>query len=417
MHQHNGFSNETLAVHAGIGRTQYNPVVPPIYQVSTFAFDNAAQAEALFAGKGRGYVYSRMGNPTVDALEKSIAVLEGGYGALACGSGMAAISTALGAMLRAGDHVVCGEAVYGPTCCLVEGYLDRFQIESTMVDTSDLDAVTNAFQPNTKVLYLETPSNPTLVLTDLEAVCTLAHERGVTVVVDNTFMGPILQQPFRWGADVVVHSLTKSLNGHADVVGGAIVVKNSDQYDEFRKVLNLLGGVLSPLEAFLVHRGIKTLPLRIRQHCESALKVAEFLETLDAVASVAYPWLPSHPQHDLARKQMLGGGTVVSFELEGGVPAARRMMDSVELFALAVSLGGVESLIEHPATMTHASMGAAARKRGGITDGLVRISVGIEHPDDLISDLKRALAASKHIHNNGQRTTITPAWQQYAGLP
>lgn len=417
MDRDSGMSNETLAVHAGIGKFQFNPVVPPIYQVSTFAFDDAAHGEVLFAGGGRGYIYSRMGNPTVEALERSIAALEGGYGALACSSGMAAIHTALGALLHRGDHIVCSNAVYGPTCCLIENYLERFDIESTMVDTSDPDAVERAFRPNTRILYVETPCNPTLVLTDLEVVCQLGHERGATVVVDNTFMGPILQRPFRWGADVVVHSLTKCLNGHADVVGGAVVVRNRGQYDEFRQVLNVLGGVLSPLESFLVHRGIKTLALRVRQHCDNALKIAEFLENHPAVARVNYPGLRSHPQYDLARKQTGGGGAVVSFELRSGVEAARRMMDAVELFALAVSLGGVESLIEHPASMTHASMGKAARERGRISDGLIRISVGIENADDLIGDLDQALEVATQPRASGQLPSRSLAWGGYAGIP
>lgn len=394
------YAPETLAVHAGIGKYPYRPVVPPIYQVSTFAFENADQGAALFAGREQGYIYSRMGNPTVAALESCIATLEGGYAALACGSGMAAIHTALAALLKSGDHIICGDTVYGPTCTLVEGFLPRWGIEATMVDPSDLEAVEKAFRPNTRVVYVETPGNPTLVVADLEAVSRLAHQRGAIVVVDNTFMSPILQQPFKWGADVVVHSLTKALNGHADVVGGAIVAKDEADYRSFRKVLNHLGGVLPPLEAFLVHRGIKTLPLRMKQQSQSALKVAEFLEEHPAIDWVRFPWLKSHPQHELARKQMSGGGPVISFELKGGLEAGRTMMNSVKLCALAVSLGGVESLIQHPAGMTHATMGPEARCRARITDGLVRLSVGIENVDDIIADLEQALetASSRSTH-------------------
>jgi methionine-gamma-lyase len=390
-------SPETLAVHAGISRYEHEPVVPPIYQTSTFAFENAAHGASLFAGKSEGYIYSRMGNPTVEALEQSVATLEGGHAALACASGMAAIHTALMSLLKAGDHVICSDAVYGPTSVLVETVLARCGIESGIVDTSDLNVVEEAFRPNTKVVFVETPGNPTLVISDLEAICTLAHARGAVVIVDNTFMSPILQQPLRFGADVVVHSLTKFLNGHADVVGGMIVVKDEARYTATRKLLNHLGGVLPPLESFLVHRGIKTLALRMRRHCESAQPIAEFLEAHPAVEWVRYPGLPTHPQHELAGKQMSGHGAMISFELRGGVEAGRRMMDAVRLCTLAVSLGGVETLIQHPSSMTHASMGAEARRRAHITDGLVRLSVGIEDVQDLIGDLSQALAAAGFV--------------------
>ena len=391
MKEHDDVSAETLAVHAGVEKNEHLAVVPPIYQTSTFTFDSAEHGAALFAGEGRGYIYSRMGNPTVAALEKSVAALEGGYAGLACSSGMAAIHTTLAVLLQAGDHLVCSDAVYGPTCTLVETVLSRVGIECTMVDTSDLAAVERAMRPNTKVVYIETPGNPTLVICDLEAVCRMAHRRGAQVVVDNTFMTPILQQPFRWGVDVVVHSLTKFLNGHADVVGGMIVVKEEGQYPTFRKTLNQLGGVLPPFESFLVHRGIKTLALRMQRHCENAAKTAEFLEQHPAVEWVRYPGLTSHPQHQIACKQMTGPGGMISFGLKGGLEAGRTMMNTVELCSLAVSLGGVESLIQHPASMTHATMGAEARRRANISDGLVRVSVGIENVNDIIADLDRAM--------------------------
>jgi methionine-gamma-lyase len=394
MKAQDGASTETLTVHSGVERNEHRAVVPPIYQTSTFAFESAEQGAAIFASEERGYIYSRMGNPTVEALEKSVARLEGGYAGLACGSGMAAIHTTLAGLLRAGDHLVCSEAVYGPTCTLVETVLSRFGIESTMVDASNMAEIERAMRPNTKVVYVETPGNPTLVICDLEAVCKLAHSRGARVVVDNTFMTPILQKPLRWGADVVVHSLTKFLNGHADVVGGMIVVKDAERYSSFRKTLNQLGGVLPPFESFLVHRGIKTLAVRMERHCQNATKVAGFLERHPAVRWVRYPGLESHPQHAVASRQMEGPGGMISFELEGGIDAGRRMMNSVRLCGLAVSLGGVESLIQHPASMTHASMGADARRRARITDGLVRLSVGIENVDDIIADLDRALAGS-----------------------
>ncbi len=383
---------ETLVVHAGIGRNEHLAVIPPIYQTSTFAFDSAEQGADLFAGKRKGYIYSRMGNPTVQALEEAVTALEGGYAGLACGSGMAAVYTTLIAMLQAGDHIICSDAVYGPTCTLIETVLSRFGIEATMVDTSDLEAIKRAMRLNTKVVYVETPGNPTLDICDLRALSRIAHEHGTQVVVDNTFMTPILQQPFHWGADVVLHSLTKFLNGHADVVGGMIIVKEEHQYSTFRKTLNHLGGILSPFESFLVHRGIKTLALRMQRHCKSAMKVAEFLEQHSDVEWVRYPGLKSHPQYEIARRQMNGAGGIISFGLKGGLEAGRAMMNSVQLCALAVSLGGVESLIQHPASMTHASMGTQARRRANISDGLVRVSVGIENVTDIINDLDQAIA-------------------------
>jgi len=384
-------SPNTLAVHGGIGDYEFRPVIPPIYQTSTFAFESAEAGAALFRGGEGGYIYSRMGNPTVEALERCIAALEGGHKALVCASGMAAIHTCLASMLRAGDHVVCSDAVYGPTCTLIQTVFAGFGVEASFVDTSDLDAVRGAMRANTKVVYIETPGNPTLVITDIEGVSRIAHDAGAFVVVDNTFMSPILQQPLRWKADVVLHSLTKFLNGHADVVGGAIAVKDESAYTSMRKTLNQLGGVLPPFEAFLVHRGIKTLALRMRRHCENGLAVAQFLAAHPAVEWVRYPALPDHPQYVIASKQMRGSGGLISFELKGGLSAGKALMNAVRLCTLAVSLGGVESLIQHPASMTHASMGAEARRRAHITEGLVRLSVGIEYVADIIADLDQAL--------------------------
>lgn len=395
---------ETLAVHAGIEDMEFHPVVPPIYQTSTFGFRNAEHGAALFANREKGYIYTRMGNPTIEALEKSVAALEGGTHGLACATGMAAVHTVLGTFLRQGDHVICSEAVYGPTCTLVRSVLSHYGIEATMVDTSELGAVRAAMRPNTKVIYVETPANPTLVISDLSASAELAHAHGARLVVDNTFMSPLLQQPLALGADVSLHSLTKFLNGHADVVGGMIVVRDDELFRELRKMLNHFGGTLAPFDSFLVHRGIKTLPLRMQRHCENAQKIAEFLEAHSDVEWVRYPGLKSHPQHELARKQMKGFGGIISFGLAGGLEAGRAMMNAVRVCTLAVSLGGVETLIQHPASMTHASMGAEARQQAHITDGLVRLSVGIEHVDDLIADLEQALA----VAHRPQRTSPAP---------
>lgn len=382
----------SLCVHAGAPEDPAGPVVTPIFETSTFRFKSAEHGAALFEAREPGYIYTRMLNPTVLALEECIAALEGGAFGLACSSGMAAIHTTFAALCSSGDHVICSEAVYGPTAGLLVNIMSRFGIETTLVDTSNLVAVREAFKPNTKLVMVETPGNPTLVMSDIAAIAGLAHERGALVAVDNTFMSPVLQQPFALGADVVVHSLTKFLNGHADVVGGVIVVKDKERYTAFRKVLNHLGGVLPPFEAFLVHRGIKTLAIRMERHCRNGQAVAEFLEKHPKVAWVMYPGLPSHPQYELGHRQMKGPGGMISFELKGGLEAGRKIMNSTRLCVLAVSLGGVETLIQHPATMTHSSMPRELRLKSRITDGLVRLSVGIEEVKDLIADLDQALA-------------------------
>ena len=389
------YHTDTQCVHAGFTGEQTGAIVTPIYQVSTFAFKDVDQGAELFEGKGKGYIYTRMGNPTIQAVERAVAILEGGFGGLGCGSGMAAIHTTFAALLAAGEHVVCSAIVYGPTQTLLANVMSRFGIESTFVDTSNLDAVKRAMRPSTKLIFVETPGNPVLAVSDLEAIAGVAHGQGVKVAVDNTFMSPVLQQPIMLGADVVVHSMTKFLNGHADVVAGMIVVKTEDDYKAFRKVLNQLGGVIDPFNSFLVARGIKTLALRMERHCASAEKVARFLEQHPKVSKVYYPWLESHPQHELAKRQMKGGGGVVSFELAGGIEAGKTLLNSLHLCTLAVSLGGVETLIEHPASMTHLSMGAAARARAGIPEGLVRISVGIEDAGEIIADLEQGLAKIK----------------------
>ena len=382
---------ETQCVHASFSPDASGAVVTPIYQVSTFSFRDVDHGADLFSGKEKGYIYTRMANPTIEALERAVAVLEEGYMGLGCASGMAAIHTTFAALASAGDHVICSEAVYGPTNTLLKSVMNRFGIETTFVDTSDLEAIRKAVGKNTKIIYVETPGNPTLVISDLAAVADIAHEHGVRLVVDNTFMSPILQKPLMLGADVVIHSMTKFINGHADVVAGMIVVKNEDDYKHFRKVLNQIGGVIDPFNAFLVARGIKTLAIRMERHCANAAKVAGYLEGHEKVVRVYFPGLPSHPQFEIAERQMKGPGGVISFELEGGIEAGKKLMNSMHLCTLAVSLGGVETLIEHPASMTHASMSAGDRAAAGITDGLVRISVGIEHVHEIIGDLEQGL--------------------------
>lgn len=382
---------DTQCVHASFSPDASGAVVTPIYQVSTFSFRDVDHGADLFSGKEKGYIYTRMANPTIEALERAVAILEGGYAGLACGSGMAAIHTAFAALVSAGDHVICSESVYGPTNTLLKTVMSRFGVETTIVDTSDLDAIKEALKENTRVIFVETPGNPTLVISDLAAVADIAHGAGARLVVDNTFMSPILQKPLELGADIVVHSMTKFINGHADVVAGMVVVENEEDYKHFRKVLNQIGGVIDPFNAFLVARGIKTLAIRMERHCENAMKIARYLENHDKVERVYFPGLPSHPQFEIAERQMKGPGGVITFELEGGIEAGKALMNSMHLCTLAVSLGGVETLIEHPASMTHASMSAEDRSAAGITDGLVRIAVGIEHVDEIIADLEQGL--------------------------
>ena len=391
MSTHKNLNIESKCVHSGIAEYEHGPVVPPIYQTSTFKFESADHGGSLFAGKQKGYIYSRMLNPTIEAMEDTVAALEGGYKALGCGSGMAAIHTTFAALLNAGDHVICSKSVYGPTNTLLATVMNRFNIETTFVNSSDTSNVENALKPNTKVIYIETPGNPTLETTDLEKVSEIAHKNNALVVVDNTFMSPVLQQPINFGVDIVVHSMTKFLNGHADVVAGIIVVKDEETYKHFRKTLNQLGGVIDPFNAFLVHRGLKTLAIRMKKHSENAMVIAEFLESHPKIEWVRFPGLKSFPDYEIAQKQHSAPGGMISFELKGGNEAGKKVMNSVELCQLAVSLGGVETLIQHPASMTHLTMGKEARESAGITDGLVRLSVGIENVNDLLDDLKQAL--------------------------
>ncbi|HCM29832.1 MAG TPA: aminotransferase class I/II-fold pyridoxal phosphate-dependent enzyme [Bacteroidales bacterium] len=381
----------SILVHGSEIEDEMGSVVTPIYQTSTFKFKDAQQGANRFAGKEEGYIYTRLGNPTIKALEKKLALLEHGYDALACASGMAAVNTALLSLLQAGDHMISTDAIYGCTFdVFTESYL-KFGINISFVDTCNLDLIEKNIKPNTKVIYLETPANPTLKIADLEAICKIAKQHNIYVVVDNTFASPILQNPIDFGADLVVHSLTKFINGHADIVGGAVIAKTEELYKIIYPTFKNMGFNMDPHQAFLVDRGSKTMNLRVMKCQENAQKVAEFLEKHDKVASVAYPGLKSHPQYDLAKKQMRGPGSMISFELKGGYAAGQKLMDSVKLIALAVSLGGIESLIQHPASMTHAHVSEEAKKAAFITEGLVRLSVGIEDIEDLLEDIDQAL--------------------------
>ena len=395
QHDDRSLRPETLAIHAGMHSEQeYGAVSVPIFQSSTFAFASAEQGAARFAGTDLGYRYTRLGNPTVRALENAVCELEGGYAALGTASGMAAVTTVLLALLRAGDHIVGTDAVYGATRVFAEKHLVKFGIASSWVPTDDLDALRAALRPNTRIVFIETPANPTIKISDLEACGRIARDAGALLVVDNTFSSPLLQKPFRFGADVVVHSLTKYLNGHSDVVAGMIVAARPELMSELTPALQCLGGTMDPHQAWLVLRGVRTLALRIAKAQENAMQLARWLETHPGVAWISYPGLTSHPQHDLAARQLAGPGAMISFGVKGGLAAARDVIDALRLIKRAVSLGGVESLIEHPASMTHSGVPRAEREAAGISDDLVRFSVGCEAWEDLADDLDQALRQS-----------------------
>ena len=357
-------------------------IVAPIYQTSTYV------NEAL--GKNKGYDYARTNHPNRKALERTVARLEGGQSAYVFTSGMAAID-AVFRLLRPGDHAIISQAVYGGVYRLTTQLLAQFGLEFSYIDTSDAAAVRAGIRPNTKMLYIETPTNPTMIITDIAEMAHIAGERDLTLVVDNTFLSPYLQRPIPLGAHIVVHSMTKYLNGHSDAVGGAVILTRPEDAEKIYFVQRSAGAGLAPMDCFLVSRGIKTLAIRMAEHDANGMTVAQHLAQHPKVKRVLYPGLPSHPQYRIARKQQTGFGAMISFDL-GSMEAARRLLNNVKLCSLAESLGGVETLISHPATMTHASIPPDVRQRTGITDGLVRISVGIEDVEDLVADLDAALA-------------------------
>jgi len=382
----------TKAIHAGeMEHTMFGEVSVPIFQSSTFAFPNADEGAARFAGEKKGFIYTRLGNPTINALEENVAALEGGFRGIATSTGMAAITTIYLALLSQGDHIVGTDSVYGPTRVVLENEFTRFGVQSTFVDTANLEHLKKAMKPNTRVVYIETPANPTMSITDIQAAADIAHSQDALLVVDNTFASPYLQRPFEYGADVVLHSLTKFINGHSDVVGGMIVTKNEKLYKVIRPVLNSFGGTMDPHQAWLVLRGVRTLALRVEKAQENAEKLAHFLQDHPNVSWVRYPGLKDHPQYEIAKKQMDGFGAMICCGVKNGLEGGKTVMNNVELFTLAVSLGGVESLIEHPASMTHASMPKDEREEAGIKDELVRVAVGCEDFEDLKADLDQAL--------------------------
>ena len=392
MKKHVPMSPATSVIHAGQEPDPvYGGVSVPIYQSSTFAFESAEQGAARFAGREKGFIYTRIGNPTIRALEESLATLEGGFDASATATGMAAVSTVYTALLDKDAHVVGTASIYGPSRTILENEFSRFGVRADFVDTSDVRNIEKCLRPETRLLFIETPSNPTLAITDIKACARLVRDKGITLVVDNTFSSPLLQNPLALGADVAIHSLTKFINGHSDVVGGVIIAREEALHMRLRKVLVLMGGTMDPHQAWLVLRGVKTLALRVDRSQENAARLAPWIAAHPKVRWVNYPGLESHPQHALAKEQMKGFGSMICFGLHGGYESGRKMINAVELCTLAVSLGGIESLIQHPASMTHAGLPKEHREMAGITDDLIRLSVGCEGVEDLQEDLRQAL--------------------------
>lgn len=378
----------TKAIHHGaVHDKHFGAHATPIYQTSTFIFDDCAQGGDRFAGRDSGYKYTRLGNPNTTEISEKMAALDETDAGLYTSTGMSAVSTTLMGLLKSGDHFICSDCVYGGTVAVMNKVIINYGIAFDYVKINDYEAFENSFKDNTKVVYIETPANPTLELIDIVKVAEITHKHGAILIVDNTFMTPYLQKPMKLGADVAIYSVTKYINGHGDVVGGIITGKQEYISKINNPHLLNLGGTGSPFDAWLVSRGIKTLGLRMDRHCENAQLVAEYLEKHPKVKTVYFPGLPSHPQHALAKAQMDGFGGMIAFELEGGFEEGEKLLNNMKMIGLAVSLGGVDSLIQHPASMTHAAVPESERLKAGITNGLVRLSVGIEDVEDIISDL------------------------------
>lgn len=388
---------ETAVIHKGYNSSEHHDsLVTPLYQTSTYSFANAQEGEDRFAGNSEGNIYSRLGNPTVRVLEERMAEIEGGQGALAFGSGMAAVSATLIYLTKAGDHVLCSRGIYGCTFGLLEIMEEKYGITHDLVSMTTEQEVEQAIRPETVCIYVETPINPTMELVNLQAVMAVAKKHGIRVVVDNTFSSPYLQNPLRMGADFVLHSATKYLNGHGDVVGGVLVGRDADEMQHVRMTVQKdVGGIMSPFDAWLLLRGLKTLHVRMDRHVANAQKVLEFLKQQELVKKIYYPFDVQHPQYEIAKQQMRQGGGLISFEIEGGKKQAQQFLDSLSLIKIAVSLGDAETLIQHPATMTHAVVPQENREAMGISDSLLRLSVGLEHTDDLVADLNHAFEQVK----------------------
>jgi methionine-gamma-lyase len=380
-------------LHANTMKDAYGAVIMPIYQTSTFVFDSCAQGGARFAGEESGYIYTRLGNPTTTNLEGKVAALEGAEACAATSSGIGAISSTIWTLLKAGDHIIADECLYGCTHSFFEHGLTKFGVEVDFINTAIPGNIKKHLKPNTKVVYFETPANPTMKIVDITRACEEAHsQEGVTVVVDNTFCSPIIQRPLEHGVDIVLHSATKYMNGHTDVVAG-LICGTEKMINQIRMegIKDMTGSVISPHDAFLIIRGLMTLSIRVKQECENAEKVAHFLREHPAVKKVLWPGFEDHPGHDIAKKQMHYYGSMMSFELKDGFEAGKKLLDNLNMITLAVSLGGCESLIQHPASMTHACVPKEEREAAGLTDGMIRLSVGIEDSKDLIEDLKQSL--------------------------
>ncbi len=386
----------TKQIHVGKHPNAAGALTMPIYQTSTFEFDSVEQGGRRFAGQEAGYIYTRLSNPTVNAVEEKVAALEGGEAALGTAAGMGAISAALWTSVVGGDEILASDTLYGCTFSLMNHGMAKFGVKASFVDFADLDAVKAALTPKTKVVYLESPCNPTLKVVDIAAVAAIAHgfNPAIRVIVDNTFASPYLQQPLKLGADVVVHSATKYLNGHGDVIAGFVVGK-ADFISEVRMfgLKDMTGAVLDPFAAFLILRGLKTLEIRMERHCANAKKIAEYLDAHPAVEKVYFPGLAAHPGHEIAARQMADFGGMLSFEVKGGKAAGMKLVNSLKMITVAVSLGDAETLIEHPASMTHSTYTAEELEASGIPAGLIRLSVGLENVEDIIADLDQALSA------------------------
>lgn len=383
---------ETLLIHQGYTTENHNDsLAVPLYQTSTFAFENAEQGARRFAGEEAGGIYSRLGNPTVNVLEQRMAAIENGEGALAFGSGMAAVSTILVHLTKAGDHILCTRGIYGCTFGLLNIMKEKYNITHSLEKLTTEEEIEASIKPNTSCIYIETPINPTMEIVDIALITNIARKHNIPVVVDNTFCSPYIQNPLDIGADFVLHSATKYINGHGDVIAGLLVGKNKEEMDKIRSTVQKdFGGIISPFDAWLLIRGLKTLHVRMDRHSKNAEEVFSFLASHPSVESIYYPFDEKNPQYEVAKKQMKSGGGLISFAVKGGKEKAQQLMDALSLIKIAVSLGDAETLIQHPATMTHSVVPEKERVAMGITDGLLRLSVGLENSEDIIEDLKQA---------------------------
>lgn len=399
---------DTLCIHAGKEKgAHHGALTSPLFQTSTFVFENAAQGAARFAGEEPGYIYTRLGNPTTRELEIKIAALEKMEDAAATATGMAAVSGAVLSFLEAGDHLIASKAIYGCSFALLNHQLPKWGIEVTFIDMDNVEELNAALQPNTKMVFAETPVNPNLKVLDLAMIGKFSSDHGLISVIDNTFMSPLLQTPVDFGIDIVIHSATKYLNGHGDVIAG-VIASSAEKIETIKlTILKDVGGTMSPHDAWLILRGLKTLSVRMERHCQSAQTVAEFLEGHPLVSKVYYPGLPSHQGYSFLGKQMRGAGGVIGFELDGTIEEGQAFIDATQLFSIAVSLGDAESLIQHPASMTHSPYTQEERLEAGISDGLIRISVGLENVNDIVADLKQAFDYILALRSDSVSTAVS----------